>query len=304
MKQVALLFLSFFFLGASSAPIDKTREHLDNLKEKSTVKYDDYEYPYLTMQSARLFELSPAVLREKLKKQLEENKIEIPKVDFTKQTFPMPAVFTTGDQLEAIERCKANKCNVKLRPETESKLLEQAEKPKKLGMYHQMIVDRVNQYLKKGELKGYEEREGNAGAIVEMAKQQEFLKFRYPTTAAFIFSEGWKNRDKIKNSFLKNEAVTIAPDKLQPIWRVGEVFEFEENKTPIFFDLHVYTNHYFDASLTLYELMPVESKTALIITDVIEMDELKKSAFIRAFFKAKMVEAVSVSQDNSLKKLE
>ncbi len=288
-------------VSSPQPPIDKTRPHLENLKESKQVKEDDYEIPYLTMQTAEVVEQTPQILKEKLVKILSENKVTKEGVSIT--TLPLPKIFTTDAQQEAIDGCTVKKCDVKLRLATEAKKLEGTPKTQKIGVYHQLIVDRLNTYLAQGELRGYDDRESNKAAIVEMAKKQEFLKLRYPLASQFIFTEGWKNRKPQANSFLKSETAVIAPERLQPIWRISEVFEFEENSSFLFWDLHVYTNHYFDASFTLFEIIPLGAKSIVVMTDVLEVDELKKSAFIRALFKNKMRDAVSLYQDGFLKRL-
>ena len=55
--------------------------------------------------------------------------------------------------------------------------------------------------------------------------------------------------------------------------------------------------------MTVYEVIPLGTKSIVVITDILEVDELKKSGFIRALFKGKMVDAVSLSQETFLKKL-
>lgn len=307
MKILILLFFSVLAFSLEPTPIDKTRPHLDKLREKSEVKYDDYEFPYLIMQTARISEGTAEKIKERLQKALRENLVLLDKNQHVdKSKLIMPKIFSEGDQAEALETCSKKKCNIKLSVE-ETKAIETTPSTLKASVYHQKIVDRVNTYLKTGEIKGYEERENNETAVIEMAKSLEFLKFKYPKVAAFIFNKGWKNRGGLKKAvnefFLVNEIVRIAPERLQPIWRMGEILRFEENGAQLFFYLPIYTNHYFDASFTLYEIIPQKEKNILIVTDILEVDELKKSGFIRALFKGKMVDAVSLAEDVFLKKV-
>lgn len=293
--------LASLLLAASDTPsLDKTREFLDELKEKKEVKEDNYEFPFLTVQTARVYDVKADQTAQKLLQQLLKIKTTASKPD-------MPSIFATGEQLQAIEECSAKKCNMKLLLAEEGKKLSATESKAKTELYHQLVDDRFVAYTKNGTLKGYEDRENNENAIVDMAKGQEFLKFRYPKITQFLVNKEWKNRDKIKNftknSFLTEETLVIAPEKLQPIWRLGEVFQFNESASEVFVHLHVYTNHYFDSSVTIYEVIPDKEKSILVVTDVLEVDELKKSGFIRTLFKGKMVDAVSLSQKNFLEKI-
>lgn len=300
MKHLLLLLIPGILFGADTPSIDKTREYLDDLKDNPQVKEDNYEYPYLTVTTARLYESPHEMMTTRLQKQLQSIKTEVTNPE-------LPKVFTTGEQLTAVEECNVKKCNVKLVLAEEAKKLSEAKKDARLKLYQQMVDERFTAYFKSGLLKGYEDRENNDSSVIDIAKGQEFLKFRYPGITQFLVNKDWKNRDKIKKgtmgAYLTDETVVIAPDKLQPIWRLGEMFEFNEGGSDVFVHLHVYTNHYFDSSLTFFEVIPLGTKSIVIVTDVLEVDELKKSGFIRALFKGKMVDAVSLAQETLLKKL-
>ncbi|MFM8316447.1 MAG: hypothetical protein ACKOA8_19375, partial [Deltaproteobacteria bacterium] len=108
------------------------------------------------------------------------------------------------------------------------------------------------------------------------------------------------------DSWLRQEMVNIAPDQMQPILRVSEDFEFTEGTRTLFFELPIYTNHYFDSSVSLYEIVSNKSnpnQTEVIISEVMEIDELKKTALIRAMFKGKMVKTVNQYQSDFLDSL-
>ena len=69
------------------------------------------------------------------------------------------------------------------------------------------------------------------------------------------------------------------------------MFEFKEGNTHLFFEIHIYTNHHFDSSARVYEVFPVKSKkgrSALVITDVMEIDTLKISGVVRFLYTGKM----------------
>ena len=105
----------------------------------------------------------------------------------------------------------------------------------------------------------------------------------------------------------QTEFVLIAPDQMQPILRLSEDMEFEESGKILFLELPIYTNHYFDSSLSFYQVMKSQKKpseTVVIMTDVMEIDELKKSALIRTLFKGKMVKAISQYQETLLSELD
>jgi hypothetical protein len=118
----------------------------------------------------------------------------------------------------------------------------------------------------------------------------------------------WANKAKPegpKSKYVRSEIIHITGDKSQPIYRLSEDMEFEE-KGYLNIEIHVYTNHFFDSSIRIAEVFawpPDPNKAVYVVTDLMEVDELKKSDLIRALFKTRMEETISEFRKSEMKEL-
>lgn len=305
--------LLLLLLAATVVAVDKTwdasRSYLDRLTTKKRVKEGDFEYPFLFTLTAMKTPFPVPELVERVRAFLADGKLAFPG-HFPKPGTPtspvieLPAALTKGKQLEAVNECNTEKCLVKLNNEKEKKQI--ATSKRKLDTYKEIIEGRIASYLSKQELMGYEDRENNASFIKKMLEEFEFPRKRYAGITQFLKKDFWSGQAPalVGPSFLRQALVSIAPDRLQPIWRIGEVFEFPDCAPgSVFVELHVYSNHYMDSSLRLIEACPWESVSVVIVTDIMEIDELTKSGLIRMLYKGKMEDAVSEAQDQDLHKI-
>jgi len=94
---------------------------------------------------------------------------------------------------------------------------------------------------------------------------------------------------------------------MRPVLRISEVYEFVEGKNFLFFQLDIYASHYFDSSIRVYEVLSIAgepNKSLLVATDVLEVDELKRSGTVRFLFKGKVQKAISNSQVQELNQIQ
>ena len=298
--------ISFLF-SLSLFAFDSNRPFTARLSKHARSRFDEYELPFLRVASGASYSFDVETLVKRLKETLKKTRFPV-RSHFSKggepanvKNLPIPRETTQGNQLEGIQTCSIEKCQMKLSDKVEKEKVAKASN--KVEAYHQLVIDRVNRYLTKHELAGYEERSVNSPTVRKMLRATKFFERSYPSEASFFDSGLWKGTAKPiapVETFLRGEMLIMAPDRMQPVWRVSEVFEFREKDTRLLVELHLYTNHYFDASLRIFEAlsMPNDPKRSiLVVTDVMEIDELKKSALIRTLYTGKMVEAVTQSQD-------
>lgn len=298
-----------FLFSLTLFAFDSNRPFTARLSKHARSRFDEYELPFLRVSSGAAYSFDAETLVKRLKEQLGKARLSV-KSHFSKEkgaelanktNLPIPKETRKGNQLEGIQTCSVEKCQMKLSDKVEKDAVAKATD--KVETYHQLVVDRVNRYLTKHELAGYEERSVNSPAVRKMLKATNFFEKSYPQEAVFFESGIWKGEATPVaplETFIRGELLIMAPDRMQPIWRVSEVFEFRKKETRLFVELHLYTNHYFDASLRIFEALPMPNdpkRSILVVTDVMEIDELKKSALIRTLYTGKMVEAVMQSQD-------
>lgn len=311
----ALLIPLSYSFGVES--FDSTRPFLKDLKEDPKVKEDFYEKPFLIVYTAQKSKETQENLYKKLQQYLFKAKLPV-KGRYSlegsslqpKDVFSFPAISFEGKQLEGIQECKKDFCSVKLLTDTEKTKMEAAkDKP---ALYRSLIMERILVYLKLGELVGYEDRPSNLETLKSAFGFLPFLPARYPKMTEFIQSKFLARKladpkDPLRKSSLRMEVMNMSGDKLQPVLRISEAFEFEENQTKLVFEPQIYTNHFFDSSMRFFEVMPYpdsELKSLVIMTDVMEVDELKKSGIIRALFKGRMVDGIQQYQADEIGRIE
>jgi hypothetical protein len=314
LKSLKFFVLIFLFFSFELLAFDSNRPFTARLAKHARSRFDEYELPFLQVASGATYTFDADTLVKKVRQQLGKSRLSIrghfskASGDANASNVPLPKEITKGNQLEAVQSCTPAKCNMKLSDKEEKEKVAKATD--KLATYHQLVVDRLNRYLKKNELVGYDDRTLNHTTVRKMLHASKFFEPLYPKEASFFDSGFWKGQLKpatLIDSFLRGEMVVLAPDRMQPIWRISEVFEFKEKSTHLFVEIHIYTNHYFDASLRVLEVLPMPGdpkRSILVITDITEIDELKKSALIRTLYTGKMVEAVMQSQDEIIDGLE
>lgn len=318
MKNFLFLLFLFFssnFFGDES--FDPTRSYLKDLKDDPKVKEDFYEDSFLFVVTAQKSKETSEQLFKKVQAYLKKAKLpfkgrysteKLPTLTASEQ-LAFPALSFEGKQLEGIQGCKKDYCTVKLLTETEKGKMEESKD--KAALYKELIFARVAQYLKDGELVGYEERSSNIESLKLALKQLPFLASRYPKMNEFVQGRFLARKTQatpmVKNAFLRMEVMNMSGEKMQPVLRISEAFEFEENQTRLIFEPQIYTNHFFDTSMRFFEVLPFaesQTKSLLIMTDVMEVDELKKSGIIRALFKGKMVSGVHQYQADEISRIE
>lgn len=313
MKKRWLTTLAFLPVITSAADIDTKRAFLEKLRTTSQVQEAGFEHPFLTASTATMSTNSLPVtanhVREYLRKQAlpfkgTYGKSGLPVAKVGKDTFPLPPTVVKDDQLAGIQSCKVEKCMMKLNTEKEKGLVEKA--PDKVVAYQSLVIERLKRYLQRRELMGYEDRPRNEEFVKKMIATVPFLQSRYPAVDRFFRDGFWKAQPapgSLVDSFLRQDMFVVAPDRLQPIWRVSEVFEFKEGAGTLFVEIHIYSNHYIDSSLRLYEVIPVDDKAALVISDVLEIDELTGSSIVRMLYLGKMQQAVRLVETEDAEKI-
>ncbi len=309
LRHGALLLCVLGFL-AQAAEENVDRPYLQKVRDRSSVSYEEYNFPYLLTQTAIQGTKSAAQTAEVLRKFFRDNGKGLPKEGrdpnpdlYSASGFPLPGFVTEGKQGEGIDDCTAKYCLMKLNIETEIKTIEGSAKEKRRGVYNGIVADRIRRFLSGRELKGYEDRKDNIPAVRESLAMFPWFSKKYAEEFQYLTDGLWKKAKapaSLKNTFLQQERLYLEIQKMQPVWRVSEVLEFEKDGTFVFFDLHLYSNHYFDSSYTIYELIPDGEKSILVQTDMMELDELKKSGLIRMLYKGKMQEAVELHQKERL----
>lgn len=286
-------------------PFDPNRPALDKLRKQEMVKASSFVEPFMYSETSLVAERSVAEQVRKISAYLRKAALPL-KAHFSHgerekpslANLPLPLGVTSGKQLAGIQKCDLSYCAVKLNDQTEKTVL--LKSPSKLAAYHQMMLDRVVSYIDRRELKGYEDRPSNQPIYAKMFGGAESFKKRYPACYQFFEQGFWTGAKPgagcaITDSYLREELVAFGPpDKLQPILRISEAFEISTPANPIFVEIDIYTNHYFDSSARVYEVLPYGTdKSIVVINDILEIDELKKSGLIRFLYKGQMESAVS-----------
>jgi hypothetical protein len=290
------------FIGLSSSICTKAEIAFQEGSAKGeSESSDEYVEPYLVTKTSRTFKESANNISAKLRNKLKSGML---KLDLSKSdAYHLPKEIFEESQLEGIEKCSLDKCLMKLNAELEIPLLVRSKNRKET--FRALIFDRIKNYINKQALLGYEDRKNNNAQVPKMLDIMSSLG-ESPATLNYLKAIQTKKLvQKVEpiESWLRQEMVVIAPDHMQPILRVSEDREFVEGDKRLFFELPIYTDHYFDSSATLYEISPSKKspqESILAITDVMEIDELKKTALIRAMFKGKMVQAVTKYQNDFL----
>jgi len=300
------LFLVMAFIsGISQAgfQIDKTRPHLNSLESRGRLDWADYQGDFLISQSAEITEIPASEVIKRLRAQHEKTKIPFLQ---GKLQFTLPASLFEGDQLKALMDCGLEKCNVKLHTESEvKKLLGQKDKTK---TYRVILEQRIENYLQGRKLKGYESREDNLPFFKRALDTIRFLKAKHPKTYRHLTGDFWNGSSAYSlanQKYLRTELIRLTGEKAQPVFRITDNVEFQENGF-LMVEVHIYTNHFFDSSLRLFEVFPWSpdpQKAVFIVTDIMEVDELKKSALIRNLLKSPMEEAVCEYRKSEMKEL-
>lgn len=291
-------------------------EKLEKTAVGEVSSWDDYTDPFLIVRSAQKYNKSAdelaAMVRTKLKANLLPIKTRFSGEGTSVETFllekyHLPTEVSQEQQQEAIRECNKEKCQVKLK--TFPEVVQLFKSKNKNETYRELLFNRIKNYLLKQELLGYEDRKSNRPYVNKMVDLIPTLKTS-PKTCAYLKNKLWKgdsDLDQPKNSWIRQEIVVIAPDQMQPVLRISEDFEFNESGKVVFFEIPIYTNHYFDSSISSFEIVSSRKKnkeSILVFTDVMEIDELKKSALIRTLFTGKMVKAITQYQENFLTALE
>ncbi len=295
-------------MASDRASIDPNRTFLDKLRDRDSIRYTDFNYPFLIAQTGAAVQVPVADLAEWVRVYLKNGKLPLPSHFNTSNkgviNLDLPEPIRTGKQLEAINECKENKCLMKMHTTLEKKVMEGASN--KLKTFQDLLNKRLDNYHKKRELLGYEDRTDDVEYVKKMLESFNFFSLRYPELGKYFSGQFWTGEGPptdFQTSFMKQEVVNLAPDKMQPIWRVAEAFEFKLEGRWVFFEIHVYSNHYLDSSIRIYEVFPDGQRSIVVLTDVMEIDELTKSGLIRMLYKGKMEEAVIEAQAQDMKAL-
>lgn len=314
------LIILWFSLLASIGPVvlAASEESLPNFQKASSdevLSWDDYATPFLITQSHRKYSIAAKEIESQIRARLKSGQINVKTLfskeglspeKFSLEQYNLPKEISEEKQIEAIKTCTVENCLMKLRRQSEASQLQKSKN--KFETYRRLIFERINGFLVQREIPGYEDRKNNEPYFSKMVDLIPTLA-KTPITQNYLRNGFFKNpqaKGHPIDSWIRQEMVTIAPDEMQPILRVSEESEFHENEETSFFEAHIYTNHYFDSSLVLYEVVtnPKNRKESMVVvTDVMEIDELKKSAVIRTLFKGKMVKAVVQYQTNFLESL-
>jgi len=298
---LAIFFFTSFSLAAFR--VDKSRPHLDALESRGRLDWTDYQGDFLVSQSAEITETPFSEVIKRLKDQQKKTAISFGK---GLPQIPTPSALEEGEQLKALRECSVEKCNIKLHTESEVKTL--VKEKDKISFYRGILNQRLRDYLKDKKLKGYESRENNTPVFKAQLETLRFIKARYPKTYSFLMGDFWKNVDPsklLKGSFFRTELIRLTGEKAQPVFRISHNLEFEENGF-LMVELHLYTNHFFDSSLRVFEVFPWgpdPQKAVYIVTEVMEVDELKKSTLIRNLLKTPMEEAICEKRKSEMKEL-
>jgi hypothetical protein len=302
---------------AADEALDPTRPGLQNVAPGEKFRINEFYFPFLVCETGTVVPGSVAAVSERLKALLEKTALPI-KGHYSKsglavsklttEQFPLPKPVTTGDQQKGLNNCTKDFCIMKLQNEKEKPRVVAGKN--RMEVFNQIIVDRVKAFVEQNELTGYDARATNRDSVSKMLKKLSYFPLVYPKCNQFLEHDFWDNVKtegcKINDSFIRNDILILADSILQPIMRVSEVFDLEENGNHLFFEVHIYTNHYFDSSGRVFEVLPWKKssdKSVVVITDLMEIDELTKSSVVRFLYQGKIENAVTNNQTKELVKL-
>jgi len=323
-RAFTMLFL-FIALGGGISSVNSlashkgiSREDLQLLISDKSVSIDDFKEPYLMVQNGWVLKKPMSEIENRFLSTSKEREIKarshfpFPKSLFPKWTdesLPVAEEWKNKKELEGLEDCKIDKCFPKLNDLKEKPLLLKSKK--KLETYHQLVSKRIQAFLEKQQLLGYESRNDNRIVVKELLKLAPFLKLDYSAAQFFLMDKLWEGAtgpSSLVGSFLRTQNMVLGTNRLQPVYWAGEVFHFSEKGKSLFVEVVIYSNHYFDSWIRIYEIVDLSEKfkaktphTGLLITDLTEIDELKKSALIRSLYKGNMVDAITKAQELELK---
>ncbi|MFM8270422.1 MAG: hypothetical protein ACKN9V_09570 [Pseudomonadota bacterium] len=295
--------------------LDSSRPYLDALDSKGRMDWADYQEDFLISQSAEITEVPQAEIIRRIKDQRAKTKLGVEtrfgqaphyRTDFAFESIPLPKSVISHSQLEGLQKCNLEKCAFKLHSDSEIRLLVQSKN--KVSLFSQFVGERLKAYLGEKKLKGYENRLDNVPYVKKAFRLATFLKSRYPKSYGYLMGDFWANQKKPegpKSNYIRAEGIYVTGDKAQPIYRLSENLEFEENGY-LNVEVHIYTNHFFDSSIRIYEVFPWPKdpkKAVYVVTDLMEVDELKKSDLIRTLFKSPMEEAIAEFRKSEMKEL-
>ncbi len=290
--MIALL-LSISLLSA--APQWKGRDYFEKLgttKQKAT--HSDYHFPFLLSVTGIVVETPFDSFSKKLLEFLKKTAIT-----FDQKKFPFPEIVLKEGQLKAILSCTKKKCLVKLNDLLEATQMEAA--PDKVEMYQKILFKRIEEWQKQRKFVGYEDRADNRPIYKDLFNSFDFFKLNYPSEHQCFTGPLWESKKcptSPKETFFRNEIVKFDSNFLQPIWRLGNDFVYSSPDSLWVVELHVYSNHYLDSTIRIYEVKALDDKRSiLVVNDIMELDELKTSGFIRALYQGKMENAVLVAQE-------
>lgn len=305
MKKVVLLVAVCFTQLFADSPFTGERSFLKKLGDFEKRRADDSPLPYLVVSTAQAYKVPQDILYNTVKADLLKGKTDLASVK-KKEDIKIPDISVTGSELDGINQCTQSYCAIKLLNGTEKSRIETA--PNKVEMFRQFLFERISAYVRLGEVRGSEGVISNLETLRAGFSQLGFIKENYPQTYRILL-ETVLNGKKMKavkpfiGSFLNFETIHLQADKVKPVLRISEIFEFDEGDTKLFYDLHVYSNHFFDSSMRVIEVQKHKydgMPGRVIVTDVMEVDELKKSGLIRALFKGKMIDGIRFYQDTLL----
>lgn len=307
MKTILGCFLFFVSLSQAGFQPDPSRSHLGALDSRGRMDWADFQDDFLISQSAEISDFSSTDLIKRLKNQHSKSLLNwdsLAAKNFENLEFPQTVV--SGEQLKGLNECNLEKCSFKLQRETETALLIKSKD--RVKAFKELVVQRLKAFAHSKAVKGYEQRMDNIPYFKKAFRLSRFLKTRYPLSYEYLESDFWKNIPHKKGpsgSYYRAELVHITADKLQPVYRLSHHLEFEE-KGYLNVELHLYTNHFFDSSIRIFEIFPYPGnpqKSIYIVTDLMEIDELKKSNLIRKLFQTPMEEAISEFRKSEMKEL-
>lgn len=307
------IFVVSLLLCSSYAAFASQQVHpaVERIGKQKTEQWDDFEFPYSICQTIRRFDFPIATLRTRVRSAITMSALPFA-AHFSSAKLPqiaagnlvLPAELETTKGKEGLKKCTLKKCFPKLQNETEKQVLIAATDKQKA--YHQILFSRVEAFLKSQYLSGYEERRDNRPAIKAMLGFFPYFKSWYPQSFAYFHDLFWKEAPPqkwISDSVLRARTWVLGESILEPIYWISEVFRIEEGGAEIYIEIPIYSNHYFDSWIRFYELLSDPKKpqeSLLALTDIMEIDELKKSSLIRMLYRGKMSEAIFSAQKAEL----
>lgn len=306
------LALLFFATGSSwgGNTLDPSRPHLNSLESKGRMDWDDYQNDFIISQSAEITDVPAGELIERIRNQHTPSKLPFSlasKPDAIRFSLKdLPPKVSQGDQLKALKLCSKDKCDVKLHLETEVLPLQKAKN--RISLYAELLETRIKNYTSQRKLKGYEKRADNQPYAKRALTLTRFMKSKYPKTFQFLMDDFWNkkaSKAEPKSDYFRSEVIQMVGERSQPVFRITHNLEFQESGY-VNIEFHLYTNHFMDSSLRIFEVFPwpkEPQKSVYIVTDLVEIDELKKSTLIRKLFKSRMEEAIASFRKSEMKAL-